>query len=82
MWRLLRGGAPLPIPNREVKPRRADDTASVWESRSPPNHTTTPTAFAAGVCCFYMFQDALVKEELFLEIHEIELLLGSCGGCV
>ncbi len=27
VWRLLRGGAPLPIPNREVKPRRADDTA-------------------------------------------------------
>ncbi len=25
--RLLRGGAPLPIPNREVKPRSADDTA-------------------------------------------------------
>ena len=26
-WRLLRRGAPLPIPNREVKPCRADDTA-------------------------------------------------------
>ena len=26
-WRPLRGGAPLPIPNREVKPRRDDDTA-------------------------------------------------------
>ena len=26
-WRFLRGGAPLPIPNREVKPRSADDTA-------------------------------------------------------
>src|ERR1700683_4008603 len=29
---------PLPIPNTEVKPRRADDTArvTVWERRSPP----------------------------------------------
>ncbi len=27
---------PLPIPNREVKPPRADGTASQWESRSPP----------------------------------------------
>ena len=26
-WRLQRGGPPLPIPNREVKPRSADDTA-------------------------------------------------------
>ena len=26
-WRLWRGGAPLPIPNREVKPRSGDDTA-------------------------------------------------------
>src|SRR6202022_3740902 len=29
---------PVPIPNTEVKPRRADDTArvTVWERRSPP----------------------------------------------
>ena len=26
-WRHRRGGAPLPIPNREVKPRCGDDTA-------------------------------------------------------
>ena len=26
-WWLQHGGPPLPIPNREVKPRRADDTA-------------------------------------------------------
>ncbi len=33
------GETPLPIPNREVKPFRADGTARVttWESRSPPN---------------------------------------------
>ena len=32
------GVTPVPIPNTEVKPLRADDTArvAVWESRSPP----------------------------------------------
>ena len=30
------GAPPLPIPNREVKPARADGTAHVWESRSLP----------------------------------------------
>ena len=45
MWRLLRGGAPLPIPNREVKPRRADDTASLWESRSPPTFNEKSSSF-------------------------------------
>ena len=32
------GETPLPIPNREDKPRRADGTilATVWESRSLP----------------------------------------------
>jgi hypothetical protein len=31
-------GSPLPIPNREVKPARADGTALVRESRSLPNY--------------------------------------------
>ncbi len=32
------GETPVPIPNTEVKPARADDTMTVrsWESRSPP----------------------------------------------
>ncbi len=32
------GDTPLPIPNREVKPARADGTAgeTLWESRSSP----------------------------------------------
>ena len=35
---LTAGDPPVPIPNTEVKPRRADCTAreSVWESRSSP----------------------------------------------
>ena len=33
------GATPVPIPNTEVKPARADGTAwaTVWESRSPPS---------------------------------------------
>ena len=35
---LTAGDPPVPIPNTEVKPRRADGTAreSVWERRSLP----------------------------------------------
>src|SRR5213082_1752438 len=34
------GETPLPIPNRAVKPLRADGTwpSRAWESRSPPNY--------------------------------------------
>ena len=35
--------APLPIPNREVKPVSVDGTAS-WESRSPPKYTKDPSS--------------------------------------
>ena len=44
-WRLWRGGAPLTIPNREVKPRRDDDTAVTRGKvvRRPPT-TETPSA--------------------------------------
>ena len=37
LWRLLRRGSPLPIPNREVKPASADGTwTKSWESMSMP----------------------------------------------
>ena len=38
------GVTPLPIPNREVKPSRADGTAreTGWESRSPPLFSSRP----------------------------------------
>ena len=39
---LWRRGAPLPIPNRTVKPASADGTAIQWESRSPPFLTPLP----------------------------------------
>ena len=41
----LTGGAtPVPIPNTEVKPSKADDTAAVrqWESRTLPGYKKKP----------------------------------------
>ena len=47
------GVTPLPIPNREVKPQRADGTAcaGVWKSRSLPNLFYPGKSFT-GVFCF------------------------------
>ena len=52
-WRLWRGGAPLPIPNREVKPRRDDDTAGDRGKvvRRPPTTETLPE-LSGRVFCF------------------------------
>jgi hypothetical protein len=49
------GVTPLPIPNRAVKPRRADGTAcaGVWESRSLPNLNYSPDFFSQG---FFVFK--------------------------
>ncbi len=50
------GVTPVPIPNTEVKPLRADGTAraAAWESRSPPGiiSKAPPVARLAGLCCF------------------------------
>ena len=42
------GATPVPIPNTEVKPLWADDTArvAVWESRSPPELITKRPALS------------------------------------
>src|SRR3954462_4632827 len=44
------GETPLPIPNRAVKPLRADGTwpSRAWESRSPPNYFLTFRAVPRG----------------------------------
>jgi hypothetical protein len=46
------GVTPVPIPNTEVKPLRADGTAraAVWESRSPPgfNRKARQFLYCAG----------------------------------
>ena len=47
---------PLPIPNREVKPHRADGTAYKWESRSPPFSVSPPEVkTSGGLFCMYSF---------------------------
>ena len=49
------GATPVPIPNTEVKPRRADDTArvTVWERRSLPglNLSGPPRFYRGGPLC-------------------------------
>ena len=49
----MRGGAPLPMPNREVKPRSGDDTARKRGkvARRPPT-TEQPRPGQVGVFCF------------------------------
>ena len=58
--RPLRGGAPLPIPNREVKPRRGDDTAGDRGkvARRPPVTESLHPARGAGfsVLCLFSFR--------------------------
>ena len=49
------GVTPVPIPNTEVKPLRADGTAwvAVWESRSPPGieRQRAPSLQSDGALC-------------------------------
>ena len=53
------GAPPVPIPNTEVKPSKADDTAAVrqWESRTLPGYNKKPAgesqqAFLFCAVCF------------------------------
>ena len=51
------GDPPLPIPNREVKPKRADGTAARWESRLAPNfesHRNVTLFFIFKITEFYV----------------------------
>ena len=45
------GVPPLPIPNREVKPDRADGTAHPRESRSPPFYESPEFIVNSGLFC-------------------------------
>src|SRR3954470_15820676 len=49
------GETPLPIPNRAVKPLRADGTwpSRAWESRSPPNYFSIRAALRGGPTAFW-----------------------------
>ena len=48
------GVPPLPIPNREVKPDRADGTAHPRESRSPPFYESPEFNMNSGLFCVYI----------------------------
>jgi hypothetical protein len=65
------GVTPVPIPNTEVKPLRADDTArvAVWESRSPPGIICKSPATRNGCGAF----TCLKTEKTGLNQH-------SCAG--
>ncbi len=45
------GDPPLTIPNREVKPHRADGTAVRWESRQAPNYESLREIWGFFLCC-------------------------------
>ena len=53
---------PLPIPNRVVKPDRADGTAHPRESRSPPFYESPEFNMNSGLFCVHTVI-------LFLRIH-------------
>ena len=48
------GATPVPIPNTEVKPSKADDTAAVrqWESRTLPGHKRSLLEQSSGLFYF------------------------------
>ena len=67
------GVPPLPIPNREVKPDRADGTAHPRESRSPPFYESPEFNMNSGLSfCIYdltglsQFQHLIALSRLFL----------------
>ena len=76
VYRILGGNAegvtPVPIPNTEVKPLRADGTAraAVWESRSPPGTLyKSPASFIVkrGFCA--SGRDTLYENILSTQLH-------------
>ncbi len=48
------GATPVPIPNTEVKPSKADDTAAVrqWESRTLPGYKKSLLEQSSGLFSF------------------------------
>ena len=50
------GATPVPIPNTEVKPSKADATAAVrqWESRTLPGYKKSPMIERSSGSCFFV----------------------------
>ena len=66
LWRLLRWGSPLPIPNREVKPTCADGTWSkTWESMSMPILQVNPHYENSEGFLFYLLFYLTAKMQRF-----------------
>ena len=61
------GVTPVPIPNTEVKPYSADDTAwvTMWESRSPPEYFSAKAPADDRGLCFLRQVKTPVKKEIF-----------------
>ena len=60
------GVPPLPIPNREVKPDRADGTAHPRESRSPPFYESPEFNMNSGLFGVYILAEFHFLLEVFL----------------
>jgi hypothetical protein len=68
----IAGVPPLPIPNREVKPRRADGTiwATVWESRTMPDFVYDPVPLIRDGIFFCYFSYRLWYEFDFYPLEK------------
>ena len=81
------GVPPLPIPNREVKPDRADGTAHSRESRSPPFYESPEFKMNSGLFCVFTLADFIpyplsfcaISVLLLKEIYTLELMSSFAG---
>ena len=74
------GVPPLPIPNREVKPDRADGTAHPRESRSPPFYESPEFNMNLGLSFFHFssalqLQFDLLSTQVFLSFFASAFIL-------
>ena len=63
------GATPVPIPNTEVKPSKADATAAVrqWESRTLPGYNKGPLVERSADLFFYMSRCG--KERVIVDLR-------------
>ena len=69
------GATPVPIPNTEVKPSKADDTAAVrqWESRTLPGYNKGPLIErSAGLFYFTEKKASVAWSSLVLAQRAVE----------
>ena len=76
----MRRGSPLTIPNREVKPDCADDTAFLWESRSPPSSRPAVFLIVLLACLFSLSTLLLLRGRSRSEVAMMIEALYSRSG--